>query len=141
MTHTAIQHRPYGHAVTTPLSFDAALLRTKAALSDEGFGILSEIDVAKTLKDKLDVDFRRYTILGACNPQLAHRALSADDDLGLLLPCNVVVAADPAGTRVATIDAAAMMGVAGNPALGAIAAEVNARLERVLVHIAEAKIT
>jgi uncharacterized protein (DUF302 family) len=104
----------------TPFAFDAALARTKQVLKDEGFGVLS-------------VDFRPYTILGACNPQLAQRALSAEDDVGLLLPCNVVVAADEGGTRVSAIDAAAMMGMVGNPALTAIAAEVNERLERVLI--------
>lgn len=137
MAHTAITHRPYGNAVTTPLTFEAALARTKAALKDEGFGVLSEIDVAKTLKDKIDVNFRPYTILGACNPQLAHRALRAEDDLGLLLPCNVVVAADERGTRVSTIDADLMMGMVGNNALIAIASEVNERLERVLARIAD----
>ena len=136
MTHAEIAHRPYGNTVMTPLSFEAALTRTKQCLKDEGFGVLSEIDVAKTLKEKIDVDFRAYTILGACNPQLAHRALSAEDDLGLLLPCNVVVAADTGGTRVSAIDAAAMMGMVGNSALTAIAAEVNERLERVLTRIA-----
>jgi uncharacterized protein (DUF302 family) len=136
MNKAEIIHRPYGNSVVTSLSFDAALARTKDALKDEGFGVLSEIDVAKTLKDKIDVEFRPYTILGACNPQLAHRALSAEDDLGLLLPCNVVVAVDDGGTRVSAIDAAAMMGMVGNAALTAIAAEVNERLERVLMRIA-----
>jgi uncharacterized protein (DUF302 family) len=136
MAQTEITHRPYGYTVTTPLAFEAALARTKELLQGEGFGVLCEIDVSKTLKEKIDVDFRPYTILGACNPQLAHRALTAEDDLGLLLPCNVVVAAAEHGTRVSAIDADAMMGMVGNPALTDIAVEVNERLGRVLAQIA-----
>lgn len=137
MTSIQIVHRPYANAVTVPSSFEDALERTKQALRAEGFGVLCEIDVAKTLKEKIEITFRPYTILGACNPRLAHRALTAEDDLGLLLPCNVVVAADESGrVRVAAIDAAAMMRMVGNEQLEPIAAEVNERLLRVLQAIA-----
>ena len=127
----------YGNAVTIPLAFEDAVKRTREALQKEGFGDLCEIDVAKTLKDKIDVDSSPYTILGACNPQLAHRALTAERDLGLLLPCNVVISSEAAGTRIATIDAAAMMRMVGNAELEPIAAEVNERLARVLQGVAE----
>jgi uncharacterized protein (DUF302 family) len=127
----------YGNAVTIPFAFEDAVKRTREALQKEGFGVLCEIDVAKTLKDKIDVDSRPYTILGACNPQLAHRALTAERDLGLLLPCNVVVSSEATGTRIATIDAAAMMRMVGNAELEPIAAEVNERLARVLQLVAE----
>lgn len=132
-----IMHRPYCNAVSVASAFEETLARTKQALKEEGFGVLCEIDVAKTFKEKIDVPFRQYTILGSCNPRLAHRALTAEDDLGLLLPCNVVVAADDAGgTRVSAIDAAAMMRMVANDQLEAIAAEVNERLARVLQAVA-----
>ncbi len=127
----------YGNAIVIPFGFEDAVNRTKAALQKEGFGILCEIDVAKTLKEKLDVDSRPYTILGACNPRLAHRALTAEPDIGLLLPCNVVVSSEPSGARVATIDATAMMSMVGNAQLASIAIEVNERLGRVLKLVAE----
>lgn len=137
MPNPEIVHRPYGNAVTVAAPFDDTLRRTKEALKDEGFGVLCEIDVAKTLKEKLDVAFRPYTILGACNPRLAHRALSVEGDLGLLLPCNVVVSAEEhGGTRVSAIDAATMMRMVGNDQLDPIAAEVNERLRRVLHAVA-----
>lgn len=122
----------YGSEVTTSLEFAPALERVRSALKSEGFGILCEIDVAKTLKEKIGKDFRPYVILGTCNPEFAFRALGAEPDLGLLLPCNVVVSQEPAGTKVAVIDAKAMLSVVGNAALDPIAADVTARLERVL---------
>ena len=107
--------------------------RTIAALKKEGFGVLTEIDVAATLKEKLGVDFRKYRILGACNPPLAHKALTAEDKIGVMLPCNVIVREVVSGqTQIAAIDPRAAMERVGNPALGAIAAEVADRLTRVV---------
>lgn len=105
-------------------------------LAEEGFGVLTEIDVKTTLKKKLDVDFRRYVILGACNPKLAHQALGAETDLGVLLPCNVCVSErDDGGTRVAAMNPAAAFELIDNPAVSPIAAEVRDRIQRVLDRI------
>ncbi|HVA38520.1 MAG TPA: DUF302 domain-containing protein [Candidatus Dormibacteraeota bacterium] len=128
----------YGSVVTTKLPYAEAIERTKALLKEEGFGVLCEIDVAKTMKEKIGADFRPYVILGACNPQFAHQALSQEDQLGLLLPCNVVVQQGAAGTLVSAIDAQAMLGIVGNPEMTPVAQEVNARLGRVLERIAAA---
>lgn len=108
--------------------------RVRDALGEEGFGILTEIDVKGTLKEKLDVDFRPYTILGACNPPLAHRALSEEIDIGLLLPCNVIVyEGDTPGTTVVVgLDAEQQLGVTGREDMKEIAAEVNQRLARAI---------
>ena len=115
--------------------YEAALPRVVEALKAEGFGIITEIDVKKTMKDKLGVDGRPHVILGACNPKLAHAALAVEADLGLLLPCNVVVYETDAGTRVAVVNAEAMLGMVGNERLSPIAAEVQTRLDRVLERI------
>lgn len=115
-----------------PLTFDKALQRVKDALKREGFGVLTEIDMKETLREKLDVDFRSYHIIGACNPPLAHRALQAELDVGLLLPCNVVVYEDDGGSVVAAFDPVAAMGLADNPGLSEIAREAKERLRRVL---------
>jgi uncharacterized protein (DUF302 family) len=133
----ALQKTAYGTAVASNLPPDEAVERVKALLNDEGFGVLCEIDVGKTLQEKLGKDFRPYRILGACNPALAYQALSADPHLGLLLPCNVVVQQEGGHSIVSAIDAAAMMNVANNPALLPIAREANARLERVVERMAE----
>jgi uncharacterized protein (DUF302 family) len=117
-------------ALATP--YEQAVEQVTAALKDQGFGILTQIDVQATLKQKLDVDFRRYIILGACNPPLAHRALSATLDVGLLLPCNVVVYEDGDGSVVAIQDPITMMRVMDNPALEAVAQEARDRLVRVI---------
>lgn len=124
----------YGFGVTIPLSYEAAVERTRQALAAEGFGVLTEIDVRATLKQKLDVDFRPYVILGACNPPLAHQALSEEIEIGLLLPCNVVVrAGDAEGTSVVSVlDPEAALSLTGNDAIGPLAAAVKDRLERVL---------
>lgn len=104
----------------------------RKALKDEGFGVLTEIDVKATFKKKLDVDFRPYKILGACNPPLAYNALNAAPDIGLLLPCNVTLSQTDSGKiEVALIDPVVMLGVAQNPALEPIAEEVKTRLQRV----------
>jgi uncharacterized protein (DUF302 family) len=114
-------------------SFDEAVARVREALKAEGFGVLTEIDVKATLKEKLDVDRTEYVILGACNPPLAHQALEAEPLIGLLLPCNVVVAAEAdGGVRVAAIKPDAMFRVVENPQLESIAGNVDARLRSVL---------
>ncbi len=124
----------YGMRRTLDVPFDEADRRVREALKAEGFGILTEIDVRETLKTKLDVDFRPYRILGACNPPLAHRALTAEEQVGLLLPCNVIVyeGRDPHSSVVAILDPRAQLAVAGNPELDALGAEVRSRMERVL---------
>ncbi|MCA1666557.1 MAG: DUF302 domain-containing protein [Thermomicrobia bacterium] len=126
----------YGFGTMLALPFAEAMARTKAALKGEGFGVLSEIDVQATLKEKIAVDFERYVILGACNPQLAYRGLQAEHELGLLLPCNVVVHDHDGGTMVSIVDPAAMLGVADNPALREIADEARTRLQRVAASLA-----
>jgi uncharacterized protein (DUF302 family) len=124
----------YGVGLTVALDFERAVDRVKEALAAEGFGILCEIDVAATMKKKLDVDFRPYVILGACNPPLAHRALTAERDIGLLLPCNVIVYADdsPGRSVVAAMDPVVALGVTGNTSLQPVAEEVKSRLIRAL---------
>ena len=120
------------------IDFDEADRRTRAALEEEGFGVLTEIDVKATLKKKLDEDFRRYEILGACNPPLAHRALQADGDIGLLLPCNVVIQeSGDGGTIVEAVDPVVQMSVAESAGLPELAGEVRSRLVRVLDRIEE----
>jgi uncharacterized protein (DUF302 family) len=121
-------------STTVDLPFDRAVERTKEALAKEGFGILSEIDVKATLRKKLDVDFRPYVILGACNPPMAHRALTAERDIGVLLPCNVVVyAADTEGKSVvAAVDPEVSLSRVGNEELRPLATDVKARLRRAL---------
>lgn len=124
----------YGMRARVALPYQQAVERVTAALKDEGFGVLTTIDVQATLKQKLDVDFRRYVILGACNPPLAHRALIAELEIGLLLPCNVIVYEDEsgAGSIVSIIDPAVMLGVGINPMLGPVGEEAATRLRRVL---------
>ncbi|MCA3747547.1 MAG: DUF302 domain-containing protein [Rubrobacter sp.] len=113
-------------------SLEEAVERATAALKEQGFGVLTEIDVKATLKEKLDLDYRPYKILGACNPQLAHRGLEAEPELGLLLPCNVIVYEDGGGSVVSAVDPKAMLGVVDNPALEGIASEAEERLEAAL---------
>ncbi len=112
--------------------YDVVYARVVEALKAEGFGIITEIDVKKTMKEKLDVDVAPHAILGACNPKLAHAALEVEPDLGVLLPCNVVVYATDQGTRVTAVNAGAMLGMVGNPALAPIAGHVQEKLDRVL---------
>jgi uncharacterized protein (DUF302 family) len=121
---------------TTPLSFEDAVDRVRAELASEGFGVLCEIDVQATLREKLGVETDRYLILGACNPPLAHRALEAEPELGALLPCNVLVYERDAETHVAAIDPERMLAIVGNEALGEVAAEVRERLGRVVARAA-----
>jgi uncharacterized protein (DUF302 family) len=128
----------YGISTTVGLEYEAAVARTKEELAKEGFGVLSEIDISATLKNKLGADFRPYVILGACNPPLAHRALTAERDLGLLLPCNVIVYSsdDPGRSVVAAMDPEAALELTGNPEVGEVAREVKSRLQRVLQGVA-----
>ena len=121
-----------GIQVHLDTSYENAIEQVTAALKEQGFGVLTSIDVKATLKNRLDVDFRKYTILGACNPPLAHRALTAEPAVGLLLPCNVVVYEDEAqgGAIVSLVDPLAMMGFVDNPALTPIANEARARLRK-----------
>jgi uncharacterized protein (DUF302 family) len=130
----------YGLSITVALPYAEAVERTRAELAKEGFGVLSEIDIRATLRKKLDVDFRPYVILGACNPPLAHRALTAERDIGLLLPCNVIVyAGEESGTSVvAAMDPEPAMQLTGNPDVEAVATEVRERLHRVLEGVGSA---
>jgi uncharacterized protein (DUF302 family) len=123
----------YAFGKPVEMGFDQALERVTAALAKEGFGVLTEIDVAATLKKKLGKDMRPYRILGACNPQFAHRALEVEPQIGALLPCNVVVREDPSGkTIVEIMDPQAVLQLVDRAEVGEIAAEVRTRLERVL---------
>jgi uncharacterized protein (DUF302 family) len=121
-----------GFKVILKTDFDSAIQRVSEALKVEGFGVLTEIDVKATLKKKLDVDFRPYKILGACNPALAHRALTIDPQVGLLLPCNVVVSQTEEGVvEVALVDPISMLGMVNSAELEVVAEEARVRLQRV----------
>jgi len=123
----------YGLRVTLPIAYDEAVERTTAALKAEGFGVLTTIDVKQTIKQKLDKDFRRYVILGACNPPLAYRALTAELEIGLLLPCNVIVyETTPGHSVVAAMAPLSALDVVGTPDLHEVAREADARLRRAL---------
>jgi uncharacterized protein (DUF302 family) len=123
----------FGIAKTLDLPFDDALAKVPPALAAEGFGVLTEIDVRATLKKKLDVDFRRYRILGACNPSFAHKALGHTLDVGMLLPCNVVVyETDDGRTVVSAVDPMQTIAAQGDPALRGVAEQVRAKLARVI---------
>ena len=127
---------PYGFSCRLPLNIAAAKAEAIAALKQEGFGVLTEVDVQATLKAKLGVDYRPYVILGACNPQLAYQGLQIEPELGLLLPCNVIVYDNGDQTStVSIVDPFQMMGVVPNPALEPMASEANTRLRRVLDHL------
>lgn len=120
------------HRSLPGVAFDRALDVVTAALKEEGFGVLTRIDVAETLKTKIGADFRPYVILGACNPVLANQALSADDNIGLMLPCNVVVASADGGSEVAFVRPHAMMDIADAPEIRDVADQAQAKLERAL---------
>ena len=124
---------PYHFSRTLNIPFDQAVARVIEALKGEGFGVLTDIDVRATMKAKLGEEFRPYRILGACNPQLAHRALQLEDKIGTMLPCNVIVQQHADGTvEVSAVDPVASMQAIGNPGLAEVAKEVQAKLRRVV---------
>ncbi len=123
----------YGFSKKLDAPYEQAKKKIIAALKEQGFGVLTEIDVKATLKKKLDVDFRRYVILGACNPPLAHQALSAELEIGLLLPCNVIVyETQDGGAVVSAMNPAAAMGIVDNPALAEVAEQVTGKLQQAI---------
>jgi uncharacterized protein (DUF302 family) len=133
-----VKEQKYGFSRTVDLEFPETIERTREALKQEGFGVLSEIRLDEKLKEKLGVKFRRYVILGACNPSLAYKTLQEDINIGLLLPCNVIVyeADDKTRSVVAAVDAKAMLSVIGqNPAINETANEVDERLRRAIEQI------
>jgi len=139
MSAQQLQHSKYGFSKTVDLPYKEAVEKARAALKEEGFGVLCEIDIKEKLKEKLGVDFRNYVILGACNPPLAYKTLQQEIGIGLLLPCNVVVyETDETGKSVvAAIDAETMLSAVGtnNAALNAVATEVNEKLKRVVAQV------
>lgn len=123
----------FGFGTVVSTSFDETIVNVTAALKTEGFGVLTDIDVAATMKAKLDRDMPPYRILGACNPALAHQAISAEPEIGLLLPCNVVVRAlDDTTTRISFMDPEAVLQLVDQPGVEELAADVKARLQRVM---------
>ena len=128
----------YGFGTRTTLPFPAALEQIRALLKDQGFGVLTEIDVQKTMKEKRGVDFRPYTILGACNPPLAEQALRAEPGIGLLLPCNVIVYEVDDGVVVEAMDPEAALGLVSNPAIQPIAREAKSRLQTAIERLPRA---
>ena len=122
----------YGFSKTTDYKFEQAIEKVTEELKKEGFGVLTTIDVKDTLKKKIDVDFKKYTILGACNPKLAHGALQVEEELGLLLPCNVIVYEKNDKTVVSIFDPRVMTLVIENPEMKPVAEEVKNKLQRVL---------
>ncbi len=138
---TTQRHPSYGFGTTVHLPFDEAIAHVTEALQAEGFGVLTSIDVKVTMKNKLNVDFEQYTILGACNPGLSHRALTLEPDVGLLLPCNVVIREVPGAgeqpqTRIDIADPVAMLGMVHNPQMQDLAHEAKVRLQRVIAELA-----
>jgi len=126
----------YFTSKTVDLSYDQAIAKVTELLKDEGFGVLTEIDVKDTLKKKLDVDFKKYKILGACNPNFAHKALQAEDKIGVMLPCNVIVEEHEDGkVEVSAVNPVASMQAVSNKELQPIADQVKTNLERVIDHL------
>jgi uncharacterized protein (DUF302 family) len=125
----------YGFSKTVDLSYEQAIEKVTEELKKEGFGVLTTIDVKETLKKKLDVDFKKYIILGACNPPFAYKALTAEEEIGLLLPCNVIVYEKGDKTAVSIFDPIVMMAVLDNDTMKPIAEEVKHRLQRVLAGV------
>ena len=126
----------YHFSKTCDLAFDDAVSKVTADLKDEGFGVLTEINVQETLKKKLNVDFRKYKILGACNPSFAYQALQAEDKVGVMLPCNVIIQERGDGkVEVAAVDPVASMMAIPNPALAAVAGQVQSKLKKVIENL------
>lgn len=122
----------YGFSKAVDMSYEQAIEKVTAELKKEGFGVLTSIDVKETLKQKINVDFKKYAILGACNPPIAHKALQTEEELGLLLPCNVIVYEKEGKTRVSIFDPMVMTWILENDQMKPIATEVQERLQRVL---------
>ena len=125
----------YGFSKMVDMSYEQTLEKVTAELKKEGFGVLTSIDVKETLKQKINVDFKKYTILGACNPPIAHRALQEEEDLGLLLPCNVIVYEKDNKTQVSIFDPMVMTWIMENENMKPIATEVQEKLQRVLAAV------
>lgn len=126
----------YAIGRSVPLAYEQAVARIRDTLQQQGFGVLTEIDVQATLKKKLDVDFKKYVILGACNPPLAYQGFQAEPDVGLLLPCNVVVYEEgPTQSRVAVLDPVAQLGISGREDLAPVARQAREKLERALEQV------
>ena len=125
----------YGFSKTVDLSFDQAIQKVTDELKKEGFGVLTTIDVKDTLKKKLNVDFKKYTILGACNPPFAHQSLQIEEELGLLLPCNVIVYEKEGKTNVSVFDPMVMTRIIDNPTMVSVAQQVKEKLQRVLAAV------
>ena len=125
----------YGFSKVVDLPYEQAVEKVTEELKKEGFGVLTTIDVRETLKKKLDVEFKKYVILGACNPPFAHKALQTDEEIGLLLPCNVIVYEKEGKTAVSAFDPTVMMTVTGDERMRPIADEVKRRLERVIASV------
>jgi uncharacterized protein (DUF302 family) len=126
------EFKNYGFRTRLDMPYEEAVERTAAALKEEGFGVLTEIDVKATLKKKLGADFRKYVILGACNPPLAHQALQTELDIGLLLPCNVIIYEEDDGSVVSIVNPLSMLGMVEKPELEPVAREAQTRLRRVI---------
>jgi uncharacterized protein (DUF302 family) len=122
----------YGFSKTVDMSYEQTIEKVTAELKKEGFGVLTSIDVKETLKQKINVDFKKYAILGACNPPIAHRALQEEEEIGLLLPCNVIVYEKDDKTRVSIFDPMVMTWIMENDQMKPIATEVQEKLQRVL---------
>lgn len=131
------EDQDYAFRTRLNVPHEEALNRVKVALKEEGFGVLTSVDVKATMKEKLDVDFSPYTIIGACNPPLSHEALIRELEAGLVLPCNVIVYKENEGSAVSITDPSAMMRVLGMPSLEEIAQEARKRLERVMVSLSK----
>ncbi|MDA0677331.1 MAG: DUF302 domain-containing protein [Chloroflexi bacterium] len=127
-----MEHIAYGRKIFSPLDFETAVEKTVEALKANGFGVLTEIDVKATLKTKIGEEFRKYVILGACNPKLAFRGLSAEDDLGLLLPCNVIVYEDGDGSVIAFLDPSLISSLTANTSVGQVAREAEELLDKAM---------